>query len=118
MRVTVGILGFGEQGTGLGELLQHTKVGRSGFLGREILDGFQSGQADQIGGNAAIIEVFSVVANRAVDLQAVFQSGHVVILTVAGSGMDGAGAAFRRDIIGEYDRRGAVNERVAGLESL
>ena len=118
MGVAVLVLGLGEQRVGLGELLEHAEVGGRGLLGGEILDSLQRGQADEIGGHAAVVEVFAVVADRAVDLEAVLESGLVILRAVTRRGVHGAGAAVGGDVVSQHDGRGAVDERMAGLQLL
>ena len=116
MRVTVDVFGLGEERSGGGEFLEDAQIGgRRAFRG-EILDGFEGGQADEVGGHLAIGEVFAVVTHRAVDRQLVFEAGDIVLRAMARRGVDAAGAAVGGDVVGQYDGGGPVNERMAGLQ--
>ncbi len=123
MRVAVHVFGLGEQGdvagdgVGCGEFFQDREVGGAGLLRLQFLDGLEAGDADEIGGNLAVVEVATVVADRAVDGQVVFEAGEIILGAVAGGGVHAAGAAVGGDVVGEDDRRGAVDEGVAGGEA-
>ena len=54
-----------------------------------------------------------VLEHRTVDLEPHAETGLVVLLTVAGSGVDHPGTVFEGDVIRNHDRRGAVDEGVA-----
>jgi len=49
------------------ELLQHSDVRGRGALLRQVVDTLQGGQADEIGGDAAIVEEAAVIADGTVD---------------------------------------------------
>ncbi len=117
VRIAVGERLLREQGSGGGQLFQHPDIGgRGAFLG-QVLDGLERRQPDEIGGDAAVIKEAAVIADRTVNLEAVFKTGVVVIESVAGSRVDATGAALGRDIIGKHDRRGAIDEGVARLKT-
>ena len=50
--------------------------------------------------------------HRAIDRDAVALADHVVFLAVAGSGVDGAGALFQRDVVGQNAERIALQKRM------
>ena len=66
----------------------------------------------------AVIEVATVVADRAVDGEFVLETGKIVVGAVARGGVDGPGAAVGRDVVSEDDGRGAVDERMARSQAL
>ena len=111
------ILGLHERAERL-ELLDDVEVRRRGPLLLQHLDGLEGGEADEVGRHATVVDVAAVVADRAVDLELVAQAGLVVVLAVAGRGVDAAGAAVGRHVVGEHDRRGAIDEGMAGLDVL
>src|SRR5690606_21979042 len=94
VRIAVGVFGLGEQVAGGGEFFQDGEIGRRGFLGGDVLDGFEAGDADEVGGDFAVVEVGAVVADGAVDFEAVFEAGEIILGAVAGRGVHAAGAAL------------------------
>ena len=109
---------FGEERAGFGEFFQHREIGGGRFLRREVLDRFEAAEADEVGGDLAVVEVATVVADRTVDGEFVVEPGKIVVSAVARRGVDGTGAAVGRDVVSEDDGRGAVDERMARGQSL
>ncbi len=60
----------------------------------------------------------AVTVDRTIDVQAVFHSGEVVVVSVPGSGVHGAGSGVERDVVGKHAQRVAVDERMARLHAL
>ncbi len=90
-------------------------------MGAEDFDddgvGFPDGLADEFFGQAAgrafgVIEAAGGI-HRAVGGDAVLAADDVVFLAVAGRGVDGAGALFERDVIGQDAERIALEEGMA-----
>ena len=116
MRVAVGILGLGEKSAGVGKFSEDGEIGGRRFLRREIFDGFECGDANEISGDPAVVEVAAVIADGAVNFQFVSQAREVVLRAMTGSGVHGAGARVGGDVVGEDKRRSPINEGVAGRE--
>ena len=79
--------------------------------------GFPNGFADDFFGQASrgafgVIEAAGGI-DRAEGRDAVLAADDVVFLSVAGGGVDGAGALFERDVIGEDAEGIAIEERMA-----
>jgi len=67
----------------------------------------------QISGFAFDFEKAAGRIDRAIDRQAVLLADHVILLAMAGGGMDGAGALLERYVIAENTNRSAVDEGMA-----
>ena len=122
MGVAVDVFGLGEQGdvagdgVGGGEFFEDREVRGAGFFRLQLFGGFEAGDADEVGGDLAVVEVATVVTDGAVNGKLVAEAGKVVVGTVAGCGVDAAGAGFSGDVVGDDDGAGAVDKRVAGGE--
>ena len=81
-----------------------------GLASQTVLPISSSGR--RAGGAFGVIEAAGGI-HRAVDFDAVLPADDVVFLAVAGSGVDGAGALFERDVIGQDAERIALEEGVA-----
>jgi len=69
VRVAVRILGLREERTGFGELLQDGEIGGRRLLRGEILDSFERRDANEVGGDFAVIEITAVVTDGAADIE-------------------------------------------------
>ena len=118
MRIAVRVFGLREQCAGTGEFYKDREVGRRRLLGGDVLDGFERADANLVGGHLAVVEIATVAADRAVDIELVFKAGEIVVGAMARRGVDGTGAAVGGHVIGQNDRGRAVDERMAGLETL
>ena len=78
-----------EQGADLFEFFVDRRVGRRQLQAAEQLQ---------------VFAVATVVVDRIVDFQPVFEPDDVVILTVAGGGVHTAGARFEGDVVAEHDQ--------------
>ena len=116
MRVAVRVAGFGEEGVVRREQFEHADVGRGRFLGGHVLDRFEAGESNELGGHLTVVEVAPVIADGAVDFEVVVESREVVVGAVTGSGMHAARAAFGGHVVGQHDGGGAINEGVTGRE--
>jgi|GEM_PF-4262617 len=118
MRVAVLVALLGQERVGGREFFQDGDVGHRGFFGGEILDRFERGKTDQIRGNFPVVEITAVAADRAIDLEAVFEAGLIILHAVTGGGVHAAGAAVGRHVIREHDHRCAIDEWMTSREFL
>ncbi len=93
MRVGVADLGGLQQRSNLDQLVDHALVGGKDLLAAEEFDGG---------------EIFAVVVDRIVDLQPLFQGQFVVLLAMAGGGVDAAGTGLQGDMLTQQDDRVAI----------
>ena len=103
VRVAVGDLPLAQQVAGVADRRDDDGVGVEDLLAGDELD---------VGGEPP------AVVDRAVDLEAVALSDHVVLLAVAGRRVDQPGAGLERDVVAEDEARLPVEVRVAGDEPL
>ena len=88
-----------------------------GDVRRVLAVGLEDGDADQRGGHLAVVGIRAVVADRAIRLEAILVAGLIVFDAVAGGGVHAARASVGGDVVGEHDRRGAVDERMPRLQA-
>ncbi|MFM2383355.1 MAG: hypothetical protein RL515_1342, partial [Verrucomicrobiota bacterium] len=88
-----------------------------GDVRRILAVGLEDGDADQRGGHLAVVGVSAVVADGAIRFEAILVAGLVVFDAVAGRGVHAARAGVGGDVVGEDDRRGAVDERMLRLQA-
>ena len=88
-----------------------------GDVRRILAVGLEHGDADQCGGHLAVIGIRAVVAHRAIRLEAILVAGLIVFDAVAGRGVHAARAGVGGDVVGEHDRRGAIDERMLRLQA-
>ncbi len=60
-----------------------------------------------------ILEIFAVIVDRVIDIEPVLQAHFVVVLAVAGGGVNAAGTGLQGDMLAEQDDRVALVEGVA-----
>ncbi len=56
------------------------------------------------------LDIFSVATDRVIHLEVITLPDHIVILTVTGCGMHGAGTRFQGDVLAADDRHFAIVE--------
>jgi hypothetical protein len=101
--VAVSELGLREQRVSGGEFFQDGEIRGRGFLRGKVFHRFERGEADEVGGDFAVVEVAAVVADGAVDLEAVLYAGEIVFAAVARGCVNGTGAGIGRDVLGSYN---------------
>src|SRR6185369_16013112 len=90
VRVGVADLRGLEQRPDLDQLVDHALVGGKNLLAAEEFD---------------IRQIFAVVVDRIVDLQPLFKRQLIILLAVAGGGMNAAGAGFQRHMLTQQHDR-------------
>ena len=89
----------------------------NGDVGRVLTVGLKHGHAHQGSRDLAIVSVSTIIADRAIGLEAVFVASLKVFEAVARGGVDATRTGIRGDVVGEHDRRGAGNEGVLRLQA-
>ena len=93
------------------------KQAQDGDVGWILTVRLKHGHAHQGRRHLAVVGVGTIIANRAIGLEAVFIAGLEVFEAVARGGVDATRTSVRGDVVGKHDRRGARDEGVLGLQA-